>query len=102
MASKPKTSRPTEPAPLPPPKNWWLIGGSIVMEFSAALWAQKHGTDISDIAIYGLFALGTIPALIAAIRYERFVKAGGKIKEHPLSLALLVLILLLVSYSTIT
>ena len=76
------------------------------MEFSAAIWVQKYGASIPDPLIGFLFAAGAIPALIAAIRYERFIKAGGRIKhqigEHPISFALLCLMLLVVSCSTAT
>ena len=76
------------------------------MEFAAAIWVQKHGSNTPDWVVWGLFALGAVPAFIALVRYERFLRAGGKIKEqikhYPFSSALLCLIFLMVSCSTIT
>lgn len=76
------------------------------MEFSVAIWVQKHGTSTPDWLIVLIFAVGAIPAVIAAIRYDRFLRAGGQIKEqvmdHPFSSALLCLLFLMVSFSTLT
>jgi len=76
------------------------------MEFAAALWVQKHGAKVSDLAVVILFVVGTIPAFIAVVRYDRFLRAGGKIREqvkrNPLSTVFLCLLLLMVSCSTIT
>lgn len=89
------------PNPSPsPPRNWSLILGSVLMENAAAIWIQKYGAQTPDWAIVLLFFIGAIPLLIASLRYERFIKAGGKakqqIKDHPLSFALLCLLLLII------
>jgi hypothetical protein len=75
------------------------------MELATALWVQKHGAETPDSIIVCLFVAGAIPLLIAAIRYERFLKAGGKLKQqiatHPLSFILLCFLLLIVSSSIV-
>ena len=79
--------------PVPPAKNWWLIAGSVLMELATAIWVQKHGTGVPDWVMVLIFLVGAIPALVAAFRFERFMRAGGKVREqievHPISFGIL-------------
>jgi hypothetical protein len=65
----------------------------VLIEFAAALWVQKYGSSMPDQIVAGIFLLGSIPAIIAANRYGRFLKAGGKLRQqvqgHPFSSLLL-------------
>jgi hypothetical protein len=88
----------------PPKGNLWFFGGSSVLALANNLYIQKHGNDVSDVLIYGVYVFAFLVLLVGVVRLERFREAGGRIKEyarkHPVSLGMVALLLLIVFYST--
>jgi hypothetical protein len=90
--------------PTPPKGNLWFIFGGPLLGIGNSLFVQKHGNDVPDAIIYGIYAVALLFLLIGVFRLEKFREAGGRIKDqlriHRVSAALVCLVFLIALYST--
>jgi len=81
----------------PPRGNLWFLLGSPLLGLANNIFIQKHGDSIPDGVVYFIYIIAALFLLIGLVRIERFVKAGGRMRQlivdHKLSFGFVSLLL---------